>query len=616
MYPNPVEIEPLPPKSPMATMGKPRVPRINRYLLNIRRGDAGMKCVVAYLQSIHWESAGVPFDLAQIKLTRVVDELQHLCASNVKRPGGSASAPAKENEQPAENEEPAAPKRKNAAFEASMDKIFAATVNTKRADNEFRPRRKNPQLSEESEDDFDQVDVDKPATPAGTRKILVVEDGDASSTEQPPTTAPPKKKKAKKATAPPATAPKVSVIEIDDESDDSTRKRTKRGPKNVSREHFHSPRAFKENGRLRWEFKCKHCAKSITFTRTVGRDEDFDDEPKQPALGNLSTHLKDHGGPSIPIPGATPLGETRGISAASAKIMEDFLREGKLNPAVNPTQKGFLTVFSAWILEADDPEVVDYYLPNKDLPFHYDPEEDPNLHDLESEQFPAVDADDEEEVEAEVMTELVEELVSLSPLQTAIDQWVFEREALRPLLLKDDQWKMLFGLGDILETFTQVTLQMSKSTTPTLPWVIPMYEKMLKHLTDARDNVGILEPLRVAAAAGLTKLTTYYEKARGCQFNVIATMLHPSLGLSWFGKLAHDGKERENHARVLFTHAYEAYKKVYDDEKAAATRAHQPHPPRRTGSSSSFLDDVCMADDDDEALPSAGSIDLIDLASQ
>ncbi|KAJ7430872.1 hypothetical protein FB451DRAFT_1422129 [Mycena latifolia] len=191
-------------------------------------------------------------------------------------------------------------------------------------------------------------------------------------------------------------------------------------------------------------------------------------------------------------------------------------------------------------------------------------------------------------------------------LQTSLSK-VFEREALRPLLLKDDQWKMLFGLGDILETFTQVTLQMSKSTTPTLPWVIPMYEKMLKHLTDTRDNVGILEPLRVAAAAGLTKLTTYYER-HGELFLTISKVLHPSLGLSWFGKLAHDGKEpRENHARVLFTHAHEAYKKVYDDEKAAAARAHQPHPPRRTGSSSSFLDDVCMADDDDEALPSAVS---------
>jgi hypothetical protein len=35
--------------------------------------------------------------------------------------------------------------------------------------------------------------------------------------------------------------------------------------------------------------------------------------------------------------------------------MEEFLAEGKLNPVVNPTQKGFLKVFSAWILEDDLP---------------------------------------------------------------------------------------------------------------------------------------------------------------------------------------------------------------------------------------------------------------------
>ncbi|KAJ7339903.1 hypothetical protein DFH08DRAFT_625927, partial [Mycena albidolilacea] len=206
----------------------------------------------------------------------------------------------------------------------------------------------------------------------------------------------------------------------------------------------------------------------------------FDDEPHQPPIGNLATHIKTHGGPSIPIPGATPLGNTRGISAASVKIMADYLREGELNPAHNPTQKGFLTVFSAWILEddlpftsgetegihrlfkymkskfllpsdttarntlariyaeiaatndvlirtlsrilmekfdiqfvpensqirclahvvnlvvqkilatlneADDPDVIDYYLPNKDLPFHYNPDEDPDLRDLENETF-------------------------------------------------------------------------------------------------------------------------------------------------------------------------------------------------------------------------------------
>ncbi|KAJ7813036.1 hypothetical protein B0H14DRAFT_2605350 [Mycena olivaceomarginata] len=41
----------------------------------------------------------------------------------------------------------------------------------------------------------------------------------------------------------------------------------------------------------------------------------------------------------------------------------------------------------ATLNEADDPQMVDYYLPNKDLPFHYDPDNDPDLRDLENETF-------------------------------------------------------------------------------------------------------------------------------------------------------------------------------------------------------------------------------------
>jgi hypothetical protein len=35
--------------------------------------------------------------------------------------------------------------------------------------------------------------------------------------------------------------------------------------------------------------------------------------------------------------------------------MEAFLEEGKLNPKCNPTKKGFLKHFAAWILEDDLP---------------------------------------------------------------------------------------------------------------------------------------------------------------------------------------------------------------------------------------------------------------------
>jgi hypothetical protein len=67
---------------------------------------------------------------------------------------------------------------------------------------------------------------------------------------------------------------------------------------------------------------------------------------------------------------------------------------------------------------------------------------------------------------------------------------------------------------------------MSKSKTPTLPWVLPLYKQMFEHLEETRDDPTMLEPLRVAAVAGLTKLVTYYDKARKSQFNVIATSMH------------------------------------------------------------------------------------------
>ncbi|KAF8214753.1 hypothetical protein K438DRAFT_1563209 [Mycena galopus ATCC 62051] len=307
-------------------------------------------------------------------------------------------------------------------------------------------------------------------------------------------------------------APKVRVIEVDEDSDDDTvRKPAKRGPKSESRSHFHLV-AVKIKGNLHWEFKCKHYTRkvfiflspkrtdfflfrSFTVERIRGTDE-FDDEPKHPPLGNLRTHLNNHGD-DLSVPGAAAeLGDLRGVSTATTRLMEAFLHQGRLRPGSNPTQKGFIKVFSAWILEddllfttgetggiqrlfnymksscratppnylfacvfdnaatndvlirvlsrilmqnfdiqfvpeksqirclahavnfvdqkilatlneADDPAVIDYYLPNKDLPFHYDPDADTDLRDLETEEIPQstngqVEAEGDDEVE--VMT--------------------------------------------------------------------------------------------------------------------------------------------------------------------------------------------------------------------
>ncbi|KAJ6605867.1 hypothetical protein B0H10DRAFT_2440103 [Mycena sp. CBHHK59/15] len=221
-----------------------------------------MTCVVKYLESIHWESSGISLDLAEGKLTRIVAELERLCSSKEKRAAGSSLSKAKKTHLPepqideAPGDTPA-----QAEWNRAMDIVFECAVGGKNAENAYKPRRRNQDLSEEEEDDFDLVELDKPSTPEGSRKrkVLVVEDETSTAVEQLAAAAARPKKKSKKAAAPVSAPPKVTVIELDDESGDESDAPKKRGPKNSSREHYHAPIAVKRDGELRWEFKCKHC---------------------------------------------------------------------------------------------------------------------------------------------------------------------------------------------------------------------------------------------------------------------------------------------------------------------------------------------------------------------
>jgi hypothetical protein len=97
----------------------------------------------------------------------------------------------------------------------------------------------------------------------------------------------------------------------------------------------------------------------LTFKRTTNQEAAFDDEPTQPPLRNLATHLKTkHSNIDLKSPPpAAVKGELCGISAASAKIKfkKNFLKDGAINPALNRTQKGFYSVFASWILEDNLP---------------------------------------------------------------------------------------------------------------------------------------------------------------------------------------------------------------------------------------------------------------------
>jgi len=94
-----------------------------------------------------------------------------------------------------------------------------------------------------------------------------------------------------------------------------------------------------------------------TFLRTVEPPQTFDDEAQQPFLGNLSTHLRkkhpNRGDPPSDLPSQP--GDSRGISVATAKIMEEFLKDGDLNPRMVRSQKNFYRVFAAWIIQDDLP---------------------------------------------------------------------------------------------------------------------------------------------------------------------------------------------------------------------------------------------------------------------
>lgn len=74
----------------------------------------------------------------------------------------------------------------------------------------------------------------------------------------------------------------------------------------------------------------------------------------------------------------------------------------------------------------------------------------------------------------------------------------------------------------IEQEFVLVTRTMSLAHTPTLSWVLPMYEHMKKALVRTIGD-ATLASIRSAAHAGLIKLSEYHVKALACQYNRIST---------------------------------------------------------------------------------------------
>ncbi|KAA1473689.1 hypothetical protein DENSPDRAFT_851780 [Dentipellis sp. KUC8613] len=332
-------------------------------LKNVQRGEHGMEKVVSYLQTIVSQqdkdflwTAGIP------KLVRLVDEVNFLIENAAVQGATPLATASAEQGQTSEGMT-----RINSVDEGDNDlDSDDATYNPPKR------RRKEPQPPARVYDsDGKEIveEVDKPVKPVNTKPST-----SGRKAKEPPAHAKAKGKKAakRKSAAKGSKRMHAEISSGGEENFDSgsesdgrsalhdvesaeAAKGARRGPPNKSLSHFHEPIAVEKDGQSRWQFGCRFCKTILTFKRTVtGKDITLDDEPTLPPLNNLSTHAKKCEGKAKGSDGSG--GSEATLTARlnlqeSAKLMESFLKEGELNPAVMPTYRGFLRLFSAWILD-------------------------------------------------------------------------------------------------------------------------------------------------------------------------------------------------------------------------------------------------------------------------
>ncbi|KAJ7310887.1 hypothetical protein DFH08DRAFT_822715 [Mycena albidolilacea] len=106
-----------------------------------------------------WESAKIPFDLAQGKLARIADELDYLWF--LTRDSGDDQEPTKPAGKIAD---PRPSFTKDAGYEKKMDMVFVASTTTT---TQKKFKLKSTNKTDDSEDDFDDViEIDRPDPPA------------------------------------------------------------------------------------------------------------------------------------------------------------------------------------------------------------------------------------------------------------------------------------------------------------------------------------------------------------------------------------------------------------------------------------------------------------------
>ena len=78
----------------------------------------------------------------------------------------------------------------------------------------------------------------------------------------------------------------------------------------------------------------------------------------------------------------------------------------------------------------------------------------------------------------------------------------------------------------IIQVFTHPTAQVSRSSIPTMPFALPLYEKMKDHITNATKHTTTHIRICQGAKSALGKLNKYKEKADGNQYYRLGTSMY------------------------------------------------------------------------------------------
>ncbi|KAJ3753352.1 ribonuclease H-like domain-containing protein, partial [Lentinula raphanica] len=278
--------------------------------------------------------------------------------------------------------------------------------------------------------------------------------------------------------------------------------------------------------------------------------------------------------------------------------------------------------------EAESSDDVDYFLLNKDQPIHYNAEDDEELKEMEGEKHKTdatQDNDDDGDanlppnvvsLSALKRLRLITTKISSSPQRResfrqcarsvytsqgkpavsssgtpleklmAIDEWTFRNKDFRSVSLREDDWDQLRQIERVLEVFTSVTLQMSRSDTPTIPYVLPMYRHMEVTLQELETDVALSFSIQTAITVGLEKLAKYHELAKRNQFYIIATICHPHFRLDWFKTSPADDY---NYAKTIFDTVYNEYKAAIPSRPSGVSPQQPTNMPSLEASASFLL---------------------------